>query len=144
MTIEIKPAIYEGHLTVTRGTLNTDGIPFDMLGRMARFLQPFESAILDNVEIKDVVDETGAEFWSEPDKWEPTIEILCSADSSPVKYYGMEVGLHLWFFYLDIPKDDPYYAEEFREMCGRLSRSFDMEFTVERDAHDRGPRYIFS
>jgi len=142
MTIKIKPDVYEAHLTVTRGTLNNDGIPFDMLGRMSRFLQPFESAILDNVEIKDVED--GGDFWRGPDRWEPVIEIHCSDDSSPVMYYGMEEGLHLWFFYLDIPKDRLDYADEFKKLCDRLTRSFDLEWHVERDAHDHGPRYIFS
>ena len=142
MTIETMPDFYEAHVHVRRGALHNDGIPFDMLGKIVRYLHPFEKAILDNVEMEVETNEEGEVTWAEPQTYEPIIEIHCSKDSSPVKDYGLEEGIHLWFFYLDIPKNTHNYADKFMSLCDRLTRSFDLEWHVELSMH--GPKYIFS
>ena len=143
MTIETMPDFYEAHVHVRRGALHNDGIPFDMLGKIVRYLHPFEKAILDNVEMEIETNEEGEVTWAEPQTYEPIIEIHSTEKNELNKYYSLEEGIHLWFFYLDIPKDQSF-ADKFEELCYRLTRSFDLEWHVERDAHDNRPRYIFS
>jgi hypothetical protein len=118
------PEFYEAHVTVTRGTLQSDGVPFHLLSKIIMPLRHFQSAILDNVRMgEEYVD--GDVVWAEPFRYEPVIEIR--SDERMERAWGLEQGTHFIHLYLDVPKTLMDWTTPVLEAVDMLARYLDEE-----------------
>ena len=115
---------YEAHVTVSRGTLNSDGVPFHLLAKIVTSLRFYEPAILDNVRMVEEY-EDGDLVWAEPFTYEPVIQIR--SDARMEKAFGLEQGTHFIHLYLDVPKNLQDWTTPVLEAVDLLARYLDEE-----------------